>query len=108
MKLDCQIMAGFSIMFAMIAALFSPRMWIAVVAGLVSGLGVGPWCMWQAGAEFTPDSKFIFAMVIQSLFVSFLAILAALAVYLLKRVIEALWRRVTNKEPASQFDNEPP
>jgi hypothetical protein len=106
MKVDFQTVAGFSITFAMIAALFAPRIWIAVVAGFVSGLGVGPWLFWQAGVKFIPDSYLIFGMVIPSLLASFEAILAALAVYFLKRVIEALWRRVTKKEPAGQFDNE--
>ena len=105
MKVDIQTMA---ITFAMIAALFSPRMWIAVVAGLVSGLGVGPWLYWQAGGKFIADSYFLLGPAIPSLFASLEAILAALAVYFLKRVIEALWRLVTGKEHVGRSDNETP
>lgn len=108
MTLDFQTMAYFSITFAMIAALFSPRMWIAVVAGLASGLVVGPLAMWLAGVKFSPNGLLIMALVVPSLLASFQAILAALAVYLLKRAIGASWRRVTKKEPAGQFDNETP
>jgi uncharacterized membrane protein YadS len=108
MKVDFETSQAVSITFAMIAALFSPRLWIAVVAGLAIGLVVGPWNIWQALVEFGPDGLLILALVFLGLIVSFEAIVAALAVYCLKRAIGATWRRVTKKEPVGQFDNETP
>jgi hypothetical protein len=99
-----EIMVGCSVALAMIAALLSPRLWIAVVAGLASGLIVWLLPMLQEGVTFS-DAGGLFVLLVTlvlSLYTAFPSILAALAVYLLKRVIGAWRRRATEKAPADR------
>jgi hypothetical protein len=91
-----EIMVGCSVALAMVAALLSPRLRIAVVAGLVSGLIVWLLPMLQEGVTFS-DAGGLFVLL-----VAFPAILAALAVYLLKRAIGVWRRRATEKAPADR------
>ncbi len=97
-----EITVGCSVALAMIAALFAPRLWIAVVAGLVSGLIVWLLPLLQEGVTFS-DAGGLFVLLVTlvlSAYTAVPAILAALAVYLLKRMIGAWRRRAAEKAPA--------